>query len=133
MLVQKLWRRELDWDDPVDDDMIDKWEAYLRGLVDVTSIRVSRAVKPEGTLAEGLIAFTDVSLVAQAAVVYMRADAGPGRWSSQLLCAKAKVSPPEKAGNSRSTGTPGRSDRRGTGSRNVHYVQHGHEQHKIFH
>ena len=96
MLIQELWRMELDWDDLVEGEVIDKWERYLKGLDDLHLVRIPRNTKAGDTQKERLIAFADASLVAQAATVYRVTQQGKAGWSSQLLCSKAKVSPLRK-------------------------------------
>ena len=97
LIVQELWRRGVEWDDPIPSEVEIEWESYLQHLNQVGAIRVPRWIGHRSVKsAERLVAFADASLVAQAAVVYGVRCQEDGFRISRLLCSKTKVSPLRK-------------------------------------
>nr|XP_022918410.1 uncharacterized protein LOC111427476 [Onthophagus taurus] len=91
--MQALWKCQLGWDDPIKGDLLDEWLNYVSKLKEIEGIIIPRRVlinKP--TLME-LHGFSDASLKAYAACVYVKSKNNDGEVSINLLCAKSRVSP----------------------------------------
>ncbi|XP_063834411.1 uncharacterized protein LOC135083637 [Ostrinia nubilalis] len=44
MFIQELWRLQLDWDEPVSTEMLQKWQDFVRKLTNLSSISIPRQV-----------------------------------------------------------------------------------------
>ena len=78
LIIQQLWRMELDWDEVIQGEPIPEWELYLKNLAQVEMLRIPRWVGGSSVIL--LVGFADASLVAQAAVIYAVAqEEGGGR------------------------------------------------------
>ena len=75
-----------------------QWENYLAQLNTVGLLRIPRWIgsREETMGSEQLVAFSDASLVAQAAAIYGVNRTEQGQRRSRLLCARTKVSPLRK-------------------------------------
>lgn len=72
LLMQKTWTLETDWDDPVEDELKDKFFNTLNELEKLNSIRIPRYFQCEEHGTNTIIMFSDASNVAVSAVMYIR-------------------------------------------------------------
>lgn len=73
-IVQELWAKKLDWDDPIDEVYSQKWEEGLRNLLKVTMLAFRRwSFDAPDALLE-LHVFCDSSQRAFSATVYSRVN-----------------------------------------------------------
>lgn len=92
MMFQKLWILNLTWDETLPDEIAQSWLTLRNNLKILENIRVSRWIPNfNGTLQ--LHGFCDASESAYAAAIYGRAIDENGKIDSNLITAKAKVSP----------------------------------------
>lgn len=94
MLLQELWIVALGWDDPLPQELSEKWDNYCERLPDLQGISIPRW----NTLASDevkceLHGFADASTRAYAAVVYLRTITDEGETKISLLAARTKVAP----------------------------------------
>ena len=90
LMVQDLWRAGIGWDQLVPQKIQLQWEKWLHGLEEVEEIVFPRHVGPlEGAQ---LHVFTDASVNAYAAVVYIRNEV-KGEITTTLLASKTRVAP----------------------------------------
>ena len=92
IILQNLWRQNLDWDEPIDEENQKAWESWLKELnVISTSIRIPRSLDLLPTHNVQLHMFCDASEKAFAAVAYIRIEEGENVRCCLLLFAKPKV------------------------------------------
>ena len=97
LIVQHLWRLDLEWDEVILDNIVTEWETYLQELPGVAEMKIPRWIAATDRVSSVLlVGFADASLVAQAAVVYQVTEESEGSRCSRILCSKAKVSPLRK-------------------------------------
>ena len=98
LLYRDLWKAKLDWGDEVGQqfkvkERHKKWRDELHILSDVKLPRHYFSQKKPATVE--LHGFSDASMEAYAAVVFIRATYPTGSPSTQLVISKTKVTPPE--------------------------------------
>ncbi|XP_012230246.2 uncharacterized protein [Linepithema humile] len=93
ILMQELWIRSCDWDDQLPADLSERWEAYRDSLQSLAKIRIPRWTGLSKQVSHiELHGFSDASLKAISAVVYMRITY-PKEVKVTLIAAKSKVAP----------------------------------------
>jgi transposase InsO family protein len=97
LLVQECWRRKLDWDDPLPDDLAHQWGDWVTSLKDLGNLRTPRVLVPTCSTSPvdtvQLHTFCDASGRAYAAVVYVRVLYEDGRIYVNLVESKARLAP----------------------------------------
>ncbi|XP_038120327.1 uncharacterized protein LOC119770111 [Culex quinquefasciatus] len=96
LYMQKLWLIELPWDAKVEGDLLASWLCFRRALPKVSEIRIPRYVISPSTVAIELHGFSDASVVAYGANIYVRCILSDGRAQLRLLCSKSRVCSPKK-------------------------------------
>ena len=94
MIFQEVTRC-LDWDDPVPDDLAQKWRAWQSSLQNLCIWSFSRCVVPAGFengIAE-LHHFSDASAVGYGACNYLRVVTPDGRINVSLIASKGRLAP----------------------------------------
>ena len=96
ILLQDLWRRGLEWDDLLDEDMTKQWLAWHDQLPGLQRIKIPRHInadKADGKKLEVHV-FPDASEKAMAAVAYLRIVKENGSAEQvHMLMAKTQVAP----------------------------------------
>lgn len=82
----------LSWDDPLPQEIAEKWTTYRQQLQEFEKIRISRNVIGSGKTVE-LHGFSDASSLAYSAVVYVRSANSVGEVTITIVAAKTKVAP----------------------------------------
>ncbi|XP_063362896.1 uncharacterized protein LOC134651724 [Cydia amplana] len=97
LLFQEICTRKLKWDEILPEDLSTSWRNIIENLIDVKNVELPRHVasgsKSECTKYE-LHCFTDASMNAYAAVVYLRVITGK-QVSTSFLMSKSRVTPAE--------------------------------------
>ncbi|XP_036150329.1 uncharacterized protein LOC118648147 [Monomorium pharaonis] len=94
LIMQETWVSDLDWDEPLTDNLRKAWDAYVEDVRGVGSIRVPRRViQCPNAMRFCLHAFCDASMKAYGACIYLQSSDGNGGSSSLLLCSKSRVAP----------------------------------------
>ncbi|XP_065076956.1 uncharacterized protein LOC135700391 [Ochlerotatus camptorhynchus] len=92
--LQDLWRCQKKWDEPLDDELQQRWLEFRENLEALRNLSVPRwvipAIKPVLIEMHG---FCDASEKAYGACIYLRAVADDGSVKVNLLVAKSKVAP----------------------------------------
>ncbi|XP_062713718.1 uncharacterized protein LOC134290572 [Aedes albopictus] len=92
-LMQRTWLAKMDWDSPLEGDLLADWQRFCECLKGVNEIKVPRPVFcfPYATLE--IHGFADASGLAYGACIYVRCVGAEGECSVQLLCSKSKIAP----------------------------------------
>ncbi|XP_018338850.1 PREDICTED: uncharacterized protein LOC108746527 [Trachymyrmex septentrionalis] len=94
ILLQELWLRKGDWDDPLPEDLARQWQEYCRDLPALSRISIPRWTGQRIEHAtRDLHGFADASNRAYAAVVYQRVLHPTDPPEVTLLVSKTKVAP----------------------------------------
>lgn len=91
--MQDIWREGIDWDTKIPDHLLTNWKKFRLALADVRNIRVPRWMCMTKTAQITLHGFSDASLKAYAATIYVRVIDSNGKISTTLVASKTKVSP----------------------------------------
>ena len=94
-LLQQLWERKVDWDEPVPEDIHDAWLQWRTELQLLSQLTIPRCYfdKESQVLSAELHGFSDASELAYAAVVYLRVTDASNHAHISLVISKRKVAP----------------------------------------
>ncbi|XP_073334837.1 uncharacterized protein [Pagrus major] len=98
ILVQRLWSKKRDWDDPqLPDDLLQQWYAWESELQQLPSISLPRCYVDLATdisaCTQTIHIFSDASEKAYGAVAYLRTVDHSGNVQVAFLAARSRVSP----------------------------------------
>lgn len=93
ILMQNVWISKLNWDDALDENLMEQWENFLTSLPTSEQIRIPRQVLSSEAVYYELHGFADASQKAYGACVYVRSIFAGGRASMRLVSAKSKIAP----------------------------------------
>nr|XP_049703740.1 uncharacterized protein LOC110383544 [Helicoverpa armigera] len=93
ILIQKLWKSGLEWDDSLTNDLKVEWLKYREELIDLKNLKIPRWVNFTQECKRELHVFSDSSKSAFAAAVYIRIIDSSNRVHVHLLSAKTRVAP----------------------------------------
>ena len=90
MLVQTLWKLKMDWDEPLKQELADKWSTIATDIQDAITISHPRLCCNPDTQATAtqLHVFADASPHAYGAVAYLRQDG-----QVRIMIARSRVAP----------------------------------------
>lgn len=92
ILIQRLWELKLSWDESVPQDIHTSWKRYNDELSNINTLKVPRNIVVNKDQIE-LHGFSDASIKAYGACIYVRCKTSNGQFQSHLLCAKSRVAP----------------------------------------
>ena len=95
-ILQHACRDGVDWDDPLPEELQQKWERWRQELPDLASIRLARCFKPEGfgqVQTQELHHFSDASTRGYGQCSYLRLMDENGNVHCSLVMGKARVTP----------------------------------------
>lgn len=93
MLIQDLWKSQINWDDEITDNLAERWYEFKSDLPSIESIKISRWLGSYPAVKLQLHAFSDASMRAYASVFYVRAEDKFGNVKVNLVFAKTRVAP----------------------------------------
>lgn len=93
LLMQRMWRSKVGWDEPVERAIEDQWSKLMGALSSINLIKIPRHVTVSGAVSYELHGFSDASQSAYGACVYIRSILPDGTAQMHLLCSKSKVAP----------------------------------------
>ena len=95
VLIQKLWSKKLDWDDPLSDEFSQEWHEIRSDLENIKSVKIDRCIASVNSNLEmkySLVCFSDASKKAYASSVYLIQEDG-NTVKSDLIFAKSRLAP----------------------------------------
>ena len=95
LIVQELCKMKVDWDEPLQGELLEEWNKLVLNLQQVQPITVSRCYFngiSEPVISHSLIGFCDASLKLYAAVIYLKIQTVSG-YSIRLVSSKTRVAP----------------------------------------
>uniref|UniRef100_A0A8D8M273 Integrase catalytic domain-containing protein n=1 Tax=Cacopsylla melanoneura TaxID=428564 RepID=A0A8D8M273_9HEMI len=93
VLMQRLWVRGFDWDEPMPSDLQHEWNTFSQELSVLKTLAIPRYVLGTYVHPPALVGFADASSVAMGAVVYLRVVCSDNRVLVNLIRAKSRVAP----------------------------------------
>ena len=92
IFLQQLWKKDMDWDDPLSKEDKELWLELTKDLKDLATIRIPRFI---GNEKPQLLGFCDASKKAYATAIYLRTEI-EGKHHVNLIFAKTRNAPKEK-------------------------------------
>ncbi|XP_055838871.1 uncharacterized protein LOC129906899 [Episyrphus balteatus] len=97
IIMQRLWNRGCNWDDPIPTALMKEWEAFYRDLPLIERLRIPRWTHISPTnMAIELHGFCDASMKAYGAAVYVRVLDSNGNIHVNLILSKTRVAPSKR-------------------------------------
>ncbi|KAJ0176915.1 hypothetical protein K1T71_007287 [Dendrolimus kikuchii] len=94
IVLQRLWRLKLGWDEPLPTEEASEFEEWIRDLNSIKELRLPRCYGGDRDVVNmQLHVFTDASEQAYAAAAYWRFEQRNGNVGVTLIAGKAKVAP----------------------------------------
>lgn len=93
IIIQNLWTIKLEWDQPIPQNILIKWNQFYNQLHLLNDIDIPRHVIGNNSSLCDIHCFCDSSSVAYASCIYLRSINSSNTFSVQLLCSKTKVAP----------------------------------------
>ncbi|XP_038117277.1 uncharacterized protein LOC119769333 [Culex quinquefasciatus] len=93
LLIQDIWAKGLDWDQPVQGKLLQRWIEIRSSLRQVSEISFPRLVNSTNAVRRELHGFADASKRAYGASVYLRCVNPDGSVTMHLLCSKSRNAP----------------------------------------
>lgn len=94
VLLQEIWRSGIQWDDEIDDNLLEKWKLWLRVLPEVEKVQIPRCYRTQVNYEcdVQLHTFVDASENSFAAVSFLR-FASESRVECIIVASKTRVAP----------------------------------------
>ncbi|XP_062711167.1 uncharacterized protein LOC109417082 [Aedes albopictus] len=96
ILLQEVWRANVDWDEQIPDNLFEKWRDWLRLLPELEKLRIPRCYRQVVSSLEAasieMHVFVDASESAMSAVVFLRLVEGD-QVECSLIAGKTRVAP----------------------------------------
>ena len=94
-LIQSLWRKKRDWDEPLDESDIELWDLWQRDLASLADFEISRCLCPEifPKVSVELHVFGDASELAFGAVSYARFIFPNGKIYVAFIMSRSRMAP----------------------------------------
>lgn len=94
LFMKKLWLLKLDWEDTLPSEMHTEWNDFITKLSQLSSIEIPRWIHTSPTIMSmQLHGFSDASMKAYGASVYLRCINDQHEISSKLIISKTKIAP----------------------------------------
>ncbi|XP_055710829.1 uncharacterized protein LOC129806329 [Phlebotomus papatasi] len=94
LLIQIAWTKPIGWDDPIPDDLLTEWKAFIVDLTDISQLRIPRWISTISNPSHmELHAYCDASMMAYGASIYLVYEDSQCNRSSGLLVAKSRLTP----------------------------------------
>ncbi|MBM6549438.1 hypothetical protein H7673_11370, partial [Streptococcus dysgalactiae subsp. equisimilis] len=95
LLLQNCVRKKLDWDAPLSTEDSDCWIRWLSELKELSTVSLSRCLKPKGFLRSSLQlhCFSDASELAYGAALYLRCTNENDKVNCGLVLGKSRATP----------------------------------------
>ncbi|XP_054868580.1 uncharacterized protein LOC129349422 [Amphiprion ocellaris] len=95
-ILQRMCQDKLDWDEPLPEDLKPQWEAWLRDLQNLSTIKIPRCYVPstfDQVQQYELHSFSDASVSGYGVCSYLRTVTKSGEVHCALVMGKARVAP----------------------------------------
>ncbi|XP_053597998.1 uncharacterized protein LOC128668657 [Microplitis demolitor] len=94
VLMQDLWQEKIGWDDTLPPQIIHPWTTFRNELAQLSQLTIPRWLQLRSDNSQVEIhGFSDASLAAMAAAVYVKVSSPSGSSTVTLVCSKTRVAP----------------------------------------
>ena len=95
LLLQETHKDKATWDQQLNQDLLTRWDKWTDSLSHLVGIAIPRCLKPSSDkpVSTQIHGFSDASMVAFAAVVYLRYEFENGHVHVAFVCARSKIAP----------------------------------------
>lgn len=93
ILIQDIWRAKIDWDEIINNELLIRWNDFLKSIIDLHAIEISRWTGYDPDTCHEWHFFSDASEKAYGVAVYLRAIDKNGTISCHLITSKSRVTP----------------------------------------
>ena len=96
LILQDLCRHQFGWDDPIPEEYLKRWQAWLQELPKIEQLEIDRCFKPfnsEGTSSYQLHHFSDASQQGFGAVTYLRITDQSDAVKCTFVMGKSRLAP----------------------------------------
>ena len=95
ILFQTLCKQKQEWDVNLEGDLLQQWKSLTEEFELLSEIHIPRCyfLPNQTIISQQLHGFSDASMRAYAAVVYLRTEYQPGNVCTHLVAAKTRVAP----------------------------------------
>uniref|UniRef100_A0A8D9FGG8 Integrase catalytic domain-containing protein n=1 Tax=Cacopsylla melanoneura TaxID=428564 RepID=A0A8D9FGG8_9HEMI len=93
ILMQRLWVKGFDWDEPMPSELLHEWNTFIDELPVLKNLTIPRYVLDTYVYPPELVGFADASTAAMGAVVYLRVVCSDHRVLVHMIRAKSRVAP----------------------------------------
>lgn len=94
ILMQEIWATKLGWDEELPLSIKNKWKTFSNNLYHLASLNIPRCIFTSSSTIEIQIhGFSDASMSAYGACVYVRAIYADNSVSCNLVCSKSRIAP----------------------------------------
>ena len=91
LLIQNLWKAQIDWDERIPANLHDTWVEYRNQLPLLNHIQFDRCISISNQTVWQLHGFCDASEKAYGACLYLRSTNNKGEHHVALICSKSRV------------------------------------------
>ena len=95
LLIQELWKRNIDWDELILLDILTRWNICKQSIQDLNNVKIEQWYKSFSTNPVELHIFADASEKAYGAVAYIK-TINNGNVSCNFVLAKSRLTPINK-------------------------------------
>ncbi|XP_066152186.1 uncharacterized protein, partial [Euwallacea fornicatus] len=96
LIIQALWKLQLEWDQEVPSDMKQCWQEFITQLACLNECQIDRHVMVSNAVHVALYGFSDSSEKAYGACIYIKSVDNLGNHELRLLTGKSRVAPVKK-------------------------------------
>lgn len=96
ILLQALWKFQVTWDEPVPDEINEKWRTFRNTLEVLNSVTFPRQISTTKSRSLQLHGFADASEAAYGATLYIRSSDSEQSYKVVLVCSKSRIAPLKK-------------------------------------
>lgn len=93
ILMQEIWKNKVSWDDNIPLSLAELYLSFKMNLVGVGKMEIPRHALMSEYVRIEMHGFSDASMKAYGACLYVRCITSTGRIGAKLLCAKSRVAP----------------------------------------
>ncbi|XP_048481684.1 uncharacterized protein LOC119693389 [Plutella xylostella] len=95
LLIQNLWLEKIGWDDKVSDELEERWKQIRNDFTNVNEIQMKRwlGVTETNKKKIQMHGFSDSSMKAYGAVIYVRIETEDNEIETRLIAARTRVAP----------------------------------------
>ncbi|XP_072392311.1 uncharacterized protein [Diabrotica undecimpunctata] len=93
IILKELWKLKISWDESVPESIYTLWTKYYFELTKLNTLKIPRHVLSSNPVSVQLHGFLDASKAAYGACIYICCTDTFGNYTSNLYCAKTRVSP----------------------------------------